>query len=494
MVIDELIVVLGFDTRKFTEGQREALDAYKKGKEGAVEFGKEVEAQGMKMSEVFGIARKGALGILGAFVGGEAVAFIDHVIGMDAATGRMAKTINTSVENLGVWQGMIREVGGSAEDATTSLSAMQNEINNFKQGGGMFSEGFGFLLNKIGGVQGKNADQIMRELQTYFAGQISSGAMRPDEAATYLRRVPGMNQNMINLLLGDFKKTEDAARAVGGATKETADAAEKLQGKFSLLIQATERFGASLIPVIELLMKPVKDITKDDINKVAPGMNDLFIRDSMMDRLDRWIWGDHNMEDAKKRLADGLNAQAGTGGTAVAGGGTRGDRNNNPGNIEDGAFARAHGATGTDGRFAIFPDKASGESAMAALLVKNYQGLNLAQIQRKWVGNSDPNYLGSMSSATGIGAGDVPNLNDPAVVDKLMAGMARGEGSHIGARGAAAARVNNNRSNTSTTTSTTTIGKIDVHTNATDADGIARDIGPSIKHSAITAPANSGLL
>ena len=46
----------------------------------------------------------------------------------------------------------------------------------------------------------------------------------------------------------------------------------------------------------------------------------------------------------------------------------RGQRNHNPGNIEYGQFAKDHGATGSDGRFAIFPDAATGYKALDALL------------------------------------------------------------------------------------------------------------------------------
>lgn len=48
---------------------------------------------------------------------------------------------------------------------------------------------------------------------------------------------------------------------------------------------------------------------------------------------------------------------------------TRGLRNNNPGNIEYGPFAIKYGATGSDGRFAIFPDMPSGICALCELLI-----------------------------------------------------------------------------------------------------------------------------
>lgn len=49
-------------------------------------------------------------------------------------------------------------------------------------------------------------------------------------------------------------------------------------------------------------------------------------------------------------------------------GGSRSWRNNNPGNLEYGKFAKRHGAIGTDGRFAIFPDEKTGHEAKKTLL------------------------------------------------------------------------------------------------------------------------------
>lgn len=64
--------------------------------------------------------------------------------------------------------------------------------------------------------------------------------------------------------------------------------------------------------------------------------------------------------------------------------GTRPARNNNPGDLEYGPFAHAHGATGSDGRFAIFPNAATGFAAMRALLLEHYSGLTIAQALNKY--------------------------------------------------------------------------------------------------------------
>jgi hypothetical protein len=89
--------------------------------------------------------------------------------------------------------------------------------------------------------------------------------------------------------------------------------------------------------------------------------------------------------------------------------GTRPTRNNNPGDIEYGSFAKAHGATGTDGRFAIFPDAQTGFGAMRALLTAHYSGLSLSEALNKWappLENNTNRYIASVMEWTGLGSGD----------------------------------------------------------------------------------------
>lgn len=59
-------------------------------------------------------------------------------------------------------------------------------------------------------------------------------------------------------------------------------------------------------------------------------------------------------------------------------------RNHNPGNVEYGVFAKAHGAISGDPRFAVFPDDATGFAAVVALLMEGYVGLNVSEAIEKW--------------------------------------------------------------------------------------------------------------
>jgi len=124
-------------------------------------------------------------------------------------------------------------------------------------------------------------------------------------------------------------------------------------------------------------------------------------------------------------------------------GGSRNERNNNPGNIKYGDFAKSHGATGSDGTFAIFPSMAVGTKAMQELLQhsKYYGGGGndtIAGIISKWAPQSDKNdtasYIADVSKRMGMGANTHLNLNDPTVLSSLSRSIAGHEGMGSGTK------------------------------------------------------------
>ncbi len=114
-------------------------------------------------------------------------------------------------------------------------------------------------------------------------------------------------------------------------------------------------------------------------------------------------------------------------------GGSRSWRNNNPGNIEYGAFAREHGASGSDGRFAIFPDEAAGIRAQRALLFEhpNYRNSTIRQAISRWAPASENNtaaYAAGIAGGTGVT--EHTQLSDltPEQQERFLATMRRIEG------------------------------------------------------------------
>lgn len=110
--------------------------------------------------------------------------------------------------------------------------------------------------------------------------------------------------------------------------------------------------------------------------------------------------------------------------------GDRATRNNNPGNVEYGKFARRHGAIGTDGRFAVFGSRQAGIRAQSALLFgsKDYRNLTLGEAIASYAPDFENNtaaYAAAVSAATGIPLdtkmSDIPENMRESVVTAMHA-------------------------------------------------------------------------
>lgn len=91
------------------------------------------------------------------------------------------------------------------------------------------------------------------------------------------------------------------------------------------------------------------------------------------------------------RAGSGFNEVQMKDGSVLRKSGSRNWRNNNPGNLEYGAFAKKHGAVGSDGRFAIFPSYEAGRKAKERLIFENkkYKNLDLMGMVSKYAPPSE---------------------------------------------------------------------------------------------------------
>jgi len=91
--------------------------------------------------------------------------------------------------------------------------------------------------------------------------------------------------------------------------------------------------------------------------------------------------------------------------------GTRPQRNFNPGDIESGRFAAAHGAIGSDGRFAKFASADDGFTAMKALFqAPGYRGLTVRAALNRWappVENNVSAYVANVCKWVGCEPDDI---------------------------------------------------------------------------------------
>lgn len=114
----------------------------------------------------------------------------------------------------------------------------------------------------------------------------------------------------------------------------------------------------------------------------------------------------------------------------------RGLRNNNPGNIEYGKFAKDRGAVGPEageGRFAMFKDAQDGLDALVALL-KSYAGRGIDSVQKiitKYAPPSDKNntpaYIETVANKLGVKPDQKLNLQDPTQLRGMVDAVVRVE-------------------------------------------------------------------
>lgn len=187
----------------------------------------------------------------------------------------------------------------------------------------------------------------------------------------------------------------------------------------------------------------------------------------------------------------------------------RGRRNNNPGNLNYAGQAGAHLEDGPNARFAAFDSMQEGIAALVRqLALYASRGIDtISQIVKKYAPAADGNnvaaYIADLVKSTGRGANEHLDLADLNTLIPLVQGIARHEGSgslttdqvlggiRLGARQQAVARGAGMVARTST--SETHIGKVEVHTQATDAKGIVRDIGHELSNNTLIAQADTGV-
>jgi len=173
---------------------------------------------------------------------------------------------------------------------------------------------------------------------------------------------------------------------------------------------------------------------------------------------------------------------------------TRGMRNNNPGNIKYGAFARSLGATGQDlGGFAIFPTAQQGIAAIAANL-RSYgrKGFDTpSEIAHRWSTTDQAAYTKTLAALFGGNANkqlDMTNKSVIAALTNAIISQENGANPYLGMVNAHVGAPRGTQAKTTTNTSTVSIGTMNVNApRATDADGIAKGAQKAMRDNPLIA-------
>lgn len=543
-VIDSLVLEFGIDPKNMSDTARAALEELRKFEEQAGRSGKNIESSGLRIEEMFASVKRSAIGLLAVFLGGREIKeFIGYVTNADAATGRLAKTMNMSTQELSEWQGAMTQAGGSAESITGALQGATQDMNRFMlTGQGTLAS----VLRPLGISLFDNNNRLKTAGQLFLELSDAVSKMDPARAAAFLSMIPGMNQDSVNLLIQGRKAVEGyltAARQAGGATADSAAQAAEYQKQLALLDRSATSLGRNLFMIL------------------APGLT--AVTNALSKLLDAWrtVPGSPEDKQAEDRIRGNMNNALGSPEDFLKGLNrlfgsilpkSLYDQEFNEKDIEhfyrgtgpyavpqsERSAAAAPGAGGGIGaagvplidryREAIAAVESRGEGGYSAIGPVTSSG-DRAYGRYQVMGNNIPSWtkevLGRAMSPDeflrdhaaqdavfnakfGQSVRKYGNPQDAASVWFTGKPLAQGAGRRdvlgttgagyvskfnreLGAGAVAAGRVSGG-GDTTTTTSTTHVGTVVVQTQATDAQGIARDIKPALENGDFAANANDG--
>ncbi len=265
-IIDTLVVRFGFDTSGVARGAGETRDHLKKVKDDATKTGKEIGESAKHAAEFMRELRGQVIELFLAFTGGKALKeFAEDVLKSDAATGRLARILGVTTQQLGMWQGAARLAGGSAESVAASLAAFDRQLVNISL---IPDQGKAVLpyLRALGvSLRGANGQIIgVMEAIPRLRKAVQDRHLDPRRAASLLAGL-GLDPTLINLVLMEEKKYQAmlAKAAHYAPTKGETDMAENVQaswGGVTLALEKlqsimNEKLGPTLISIMTRIEK-----------------------------------------------------------------------------------------------------------------------------------------------------------------------------------------------------------------------------------------------
>lgn len=317
-----------------------------------------------------------------------------------------------------------RQIGLNAEAIEAAISNISRSIKA--------DPGTAALIEGLTGksVQGRGIDKVLqdvvRSLSKYpdffafqMAGQIG---IDPD---TYLQL-----KNNLNEYVAAQERQKDMFGEMGVDVDKTAKSLKEYNQELAKLSAQLEmvglKFADKMLPVFKELagvvgflldgMSRMMDGDPSDKRGALEQGRDMMLAPvdlglSLAGRARDWLFGPRSTPEQRRAGGSIGTERPQQAPKSAPGAPTRGARNNNPGNIEYGPFARKYGATGTDGRFAIFPDMQTGARAMAALLSSYQQrGVDtIDEIVDRWAPpheNKTAPYKQFLARRMGVGIND----------------------------------------------------------------------------------------
>lgn len=520
-IIDSLIVTLGLDNTDYKRKAKESEGEQNKFRDQTKKNGYDISSTllrvGKAASALF-LGFEGVKGAINAFAG---------LIVNNANLGRFAANVGQSAHEINTWGMAVELAGGNAKDAQADIQNLQSSITALKATGEVSPL---LLLFQRLGVAIYDAQGKTRNLVDIYkdAGDKLKAYNRADAAA--LARGAGLSDSTLNLILQEGKERDrliTQAEKNNKVTEQSVKDAEKLQEEWREIGQDITDVGniisnflaPKILALFNMIKNHGKTIAGTALAAVTGQLPQKVAQVGFLALAQRAVeYNKAKAAAAAKAKADADAARRGTisRGAVVAPTSpatpTTNEGNNNPGDLR---FAGQAGASRGHGGFAAFPTLAAGIAAANRQLdLFAKRGLNtIDSIISKWAPESENDtegykkglekYLGKGRNAPlsaadrqkllqGIFSKEGVNKVNPGDIAKILAPNANAAAVANFATSQTPTGANTGGGNRTSSTSVA-IDKIEVHTQATDADGIAAELPGSLKRKGVVSQADTGL-
>ena len=556
-VIDALLVTLGLDPSAFKKGIEDSKKAIKpltdEQKKQATEETRQFkvrEEQARKTAQGIGKVRDGVIALTAAYIGGSAIkSFVERMTASGAKLGFVARNIDMNTKSLSAWQGVAEKNGGSAEAIVSDFKSISAALEQTKLTGAPLQSAPFFRAMHIDPVdlktgKAKEQGELFIEVAKYLA------SLNNPVEAQRLGAGAGYSEETINVALkagAALRKLHDEQEKRFAISPEDAKADQERLEAWLNLTYAFKKMGQTILTFLSPALKWMMQLITDHAPAVAIlGASLLAISAlrfvGVASSLAQLVLGLGAASTAATTLSAILRpilllAAAGEAGYLLGNalglgkdgeilGGWLYDK------MHPGSAAAAGGKRAVASPAAAAGGAGSGPKAMFAGLEKQF-GLPEGLLDSVWKqesnrGKNMRSPAGAMGhfqlmSATAKQYG-VANPDDLAQsargaaamfadllrqyggnLPKALAAYNMGSG-NLARRGMGnltaetqkyipqvMARMRGSQQNASTSTTDVKVGSITVNTQATDAKGIATDIGASMKQYAFATQANTGL-
>ena len=492
-VIDSLLIELGLDASGFDKSQKKAVDSLKKMEDQANKSSKQNQKGAKETAESFDKVTESVMKLgVAAFGVAGLKSLITSVTQNNTQLNRQSNMLGINVNSLAAWGQAVKAMGGNAEDFAASMQNMEGGLTAFSLGLG--GEEVFTGLTRLG-VGLKNGKVDLLELSKAL---IKVKEEKGIQAALALS-APLMGADTFYLLTQSVDKTKELVEQ---------------QAKLNRITQEGAQQSAAFTEKTVALETSMMGLKNSIMGQMYPALNEL--ADIAISAMEGFKGLDTSLGGATSKVAAfeavaipliaiaaglgliplgaGLGVAALTGAIGVAGygaynyltgksgtpapgmsGGSLTQRLHNPGGLK---FANQPGATLGEGGFAKFETEEAGIAAQNALLnSKASQGMNTLRKliygsngHLGWLGSPSgqdykdaPSYLADMVKRTGMNPDQV--ISNWDLVRRAQAGHEAGTAN--------------------TTSVSTQINTLNVHTQATNPDGIAKDMNAAIQQRAV---------